>query len=460
MFKKFAWLGTAAVALALATPSFATMRMNPGIIIERAFNSPIVTLKIEESRARVVELIINGKSYATQTLSGKASLQELQFHVDLSELGEGKNQVEARMYDENGVLIGTEKSVLEVETSVELPVEITDPKQGSTLQGLVEIKIGMKRKFSKPYVSFMIDGEWKAIRNFEPFTYSWDTETVANGWHELQVWVVGDDNLTVRSRKVRVFVNNPGGRTNRVPVATPPAVAPAVVPTGATMSNLVVGTLAKPQGVTVSPTKGNGVATSVRMLTPTGKRMAQPKAPAKPTTIKPEVRPVVKTTLPAVTRTTKPVVSASVSKPTPQPKVAPVTKTSSIVTLMRGTQLPNIGGLQIVLNQTLVNFPDVQPYIDSGVAFTPFRHLYQHAGGKVVWAHQAKTVKATGIGNDIRLKIGSAMAKLGQKDISMEHVAFLLRGRTIVPLSFIQEALKVDVKVDTKTGHVLITKPK
>jgi hypothetical protein len=39
----------------------------------------------------------------------------------------------------------------------------------------------------------------------------------------------------------------------------------------------------------------------------------------------------------------------------------------------------------------------------------------------------------------------------------METAPYIDRGRTIVPLSFIDDALNVNVDYDKETGHVLIT---
>ena len=40
---------------------------------------------------------------------------------------------------------------------------------------------------------------------------------------------------------------------------------------------------------------------------------------------------------------------------------------------------------------------DVMPRVEAGIALTPFRHLFEHVGGKVGWQGDAKVVTANGM---------------------------------------------------------------
>lgn len=423
---------------------------DPSIAIQQALNSPIVTVKYDEARAKVIELRLDGQSVATRALSGTTRSGELQFHLDLSTLDEGKHELEVRLFAENGELLGTEKSTVTINSPTDSAVEIAFPKQGDQVLGLVEIKVGFKQEFTKPYVSFMIDGQWKAIRNYEPYTYIWDTEQISNGWHELQVWIVGNDNITIRSRKVRVFVNNPGGRTDRPVVPhVEPITAPVttVVPSVpiAPLSALATGysgRIGTRSAAVITPISLTGISTGARSLTPTGRRIATTTKP-NVTTPKPPVKPT--TTLPSIT----PGLTA------PKPPVTPIRTTTPTIALTHGTRLPNTGVLNIVYNSQVVKF-DVAPRVINGIAMTPFRHLYEKAGGTVKWAGDTKTVTASGVGQTITLRIGSNIALMGDRKLEMEYAAFIIGSRTIVPLSFIGDTLNVDIDVDPATGHVLI----
>lgn len=101
---------------------------------------------------------------------------------------------------------------------------------------------------------------------------------------------------------------------------------------------------------------------------------------------------------------------------------------------------------------------DVPARVQEGIALSPFRHLYEAAGGKVKWTHEDKTVNANGAARSATVKIGSKTALLNGQKTTLEYAAFIDHGRTIVPLSFISDTLNVNVDVDPKTGHVLITK--
>src|SRR5688500_13641292 len=59
------------------------------------------------------------------------------------------------------------------------------------------------------------------MKNFPPFNYMWDTTQETNGWHQLEAWSFDRSQSTRKSVAVRVFVNNPGGRTERI--EAPPA---------------------------------------------------------------------------------------------------------------------------------------------------------------------------------------------------------------------------------------------
>ncbi len=335
--------------------------------------------------------------------------------------------------------------------------------------GPVEISVGFGKAFTGSFVTFFIDNQLRAATNTPPYTYLWDTARESNGWHQLESCLVDDSNTTYRSKKIKVFVNNPSGHTLRhnaepresdptapaintvrnekagtipvtkviTPIKSDSKVTPAIAPTPAPLNlkssdntarlNLVGGIAG------MKPTRtGLGIATGPKLLTPTGTRVAaQPKIAS--TYTKP-IKPI----LPAITN------------PLTAIKLMPITL---------GTRLPNTSSYSILLNGEFVNF-DVTPRVDEGVPMTPLRFLFERDGGKVSWNGIDKTVSATAEGQYVFVKIGDAMARVNESPLQMERAAYIESGRTIVPLSFIREALKVDVQYDKATGHVLITSAK
>ena len=59
--------------------------------------------------------------------------------------------------------------------------------------------------------------------------------------------------------------------------------------------------------------------------------------------------------------------------------------------------------------------------------------------------------------NDAGQPLGDLYAKVNGSSVKLETAPFLKSDRTIVPLSFVKDALAVEIEVDTATGHVLIT---
>lgn len=89
---------------------------------------------------------------------------------------------------------------------------------------------------------------------------------------------------------------------------------------------------------------------------------------------------------------------------------------------------------------------------------TPFRHLFEAAGGEVDWDHFNKICAAKGINNEVVIKIGDLYATVNGKTYQLEVASFIEKGRTIVPLSFVSEALNFEISYDRATNHVLILK--
>ena len=580
-------MATLAGLLALATAAIA-VDPDATIAISRTANSPTFSVRYSVAAVALAELRINGESVTTRNLNASVTSGETTFNVNLSSFIDGENEIEVRLFDRTGKLVGTERSIVKQESSGKPAVFLSTPKLGATVQGAVEIKVGFGQKFKDSYVSFFIDNQFRTMSNVAPFNYVWDTGRENNGWHELEAWVVNGGDETLKSKKVRVFVDNPGGHTSRrfVSAAKPTPTVPASKP----VDLISVGT---PAGMTINsnplkivpanpspapkaaaavlpltllatampmklgaadglrfssaPIPAAVAATGLRHMTPTGKRVAATPVPAtspKPTTpvamkpssvvlkplpvsIKPVVvsakltavskpastpvapkvsKPVIevkpssmqqgRVALPgapitgmsishirpiALSEDTKPVATGTAAmaptfKPAPlahpvraEAKTVPTTKlvgkspilkrSSTVTTLVKvqpGFKLPGKGSFAILLDGDIVEF-DVQPRIDSGVPMTPFRHLIEKKGGEVIWEAKTKEVNAKADGRAIYLQIGTRIARVDQKSIDLELAPYLDRGRTIVPLSFIRETLKVNVDYDKATGHVLIT---
>lgn len=480
---KPAWMKRSALLAVAAVTVTAAFARRQDVQIERAVNSPTLTVHFTKLKAAMITVRVNGKVASTKTVEGGALEGEVNFSLDLDSMLEGENQVEVFVYDSVGTLLLTKKSSLHVDGDRNPVAYLKGLKAGDKVRGAVELTLGVNKDLKDMYVSFFVDEQWKALKNFPPYSYIWDTTGIENGWHEVQAWVVDESNNTYKTRKIKVYVNNPGGRTDRVPAVSTPKVSTPTVSNPSTATALkgaaatksitslpsrppVPGALSATTIVAIAQGKQSGlkfnktqslpsVQSGQKTMLPTGKRLA-PSAKVSTPAVKTGATPQVK----KIAVTPKAPVATKVSK---TPKVAiPVQQVSGAVTkltLGANTRLPMTGSYSIFMSGQMVKF-DVQPWIEQGIALTPFRHLYEKAGGKVKWDHAHKQVNAFLPGKDVQLTIGNTKALLNGKAVDMGNKAFLRRNRTIVPLTFVARALDVKVEVDTKTKHVLIEKQK
>ncbi len=450
----------------LAAASSATMLpLDAQIQIDRALNSPTLTVRYSGANAAIVELRINGESIGTRSVTAAKDAGETNFNIDLNSLKDGDNEVEIRLFDRTGKLVGSDKTNISTDQSNRGPVFLKAPKVGATIQGEVEISLGFGKDLKNVYVSFFVDNDFKKMTNYPPYTFSWDTALETNGWHEVEAWVIDDSSTTYKTRKTRVFVNNPGGRTDRVGVAE---VAPKTNPIRST----VIGNEASVKTLNVKSTgkavagSGNGAAPILKG-TPVANRV-QPKAIGGMSGAKPSTRTGVlatgaKNITPGLVVPVKKVVTVAkvqtMTKLPPAIALNTVNTTVSMMKIAKGSRLPNLLTFAVVLDSKFVEF-DVNPRVDEGVPMTPFRHLLEKAGGTVKWENLSKSLNADADGKKIFLQIGELNATVNELSISLERPAYLERGRTIVPLSFLRDVLNVEIEFDKETGHVLITSVK
>lgn len=433
------------------------------VVINKLEGNTRLSIQFSGASVSMIEMRLNGVSIGSTKFATAKVVGDVTFGLDPDALHDGDNAVEIRLFDGIGNLVGVEKTTITTDAASG-PVHLAMPKMGATVQGPVEIKVGFGREMKNVYVSFFVDNQFRSMTNSSPYTYVWDTQTDANGWHEVEAWVVDETSSTFKTRKTKVFVNNPGGRTNRVlPKTTPADVRP--------VNNSGTAAVGAAAGVKTGPIQGAQATIEAAHLAPKLAVGATVKNPAR----SPELgKPApVRATIPqngisAGSRLTTPqlpkVVVAQKTTTIPNlPKVSPavvVGKTGAApIAITKGRRLPDFGNFSILWNTSIVSF-DVAPRVENGIPLTPFRHLFEKSGGKVKWDNDAKAVDAKGEGREITLRIGDKTARVNKLAVEMEIAPFLERGRTVVPLSFIRDALGVEVEYDPKTGHVLITNKK
>jgi LysM repeat protein len=105
-------------------------------------------------------------------------------------------------------------------------------------------------------------------------------------------------------------------------------------------------------------------------------------------------------------------------------------------------------------------FADVRPSQRAGIAVMPLRQLIESRGGSISWLPASREIQAKADGQSIAVKVGSREAKVNERSVLLDIAAFLERGRTIVPVSFICDALHLTADVDAKAGRVAIASEK
>jgi LysM repeat protein len=118
--------------------------------------------------------------------------------------------------------------------------------------------------------------------------------------------------------------------------------------------------------------------------------------------------------------------------------------------------VPRTGSFDVAFNGSPIIF-DVAPRIENGMKLAPFRQIFEHTGGRLYWfGGTAQTVRAVNDAKEIEIKIGNEKAKVNNQTLKMERKPFIDSGRTIVPLTFVRDALGVKINFDDKTGRLLI----
>ena len=99
---------------------------------------------------------------------------------------------------------------------------------------------------------------------------------------------------------------------------------------------------------------------------------------------------------------------------------------------------------------------DVAPYIQNERTMVPIRFISETLGYKVTWDNDKRQVGISGKDTEISLKIDSTKAKVNSKELKLDAPASIKKDRTFVPLRFIAENLKAEVKWDNKNFKVII----
>lgn len=98
---------------------------------------------------------------------------------------------------------------------------------------------------------------------------------------------------------------------------------------------------------------------------------------------------------------------------------------------------------------------DVPPAIQSGRTLLPLRSIFIALGAEV--DYNAGTITGMKTGTTISLSLGSKVAYISGSEVALDVPAQAVKGRTLVPLLFVSQALGAGVDWDASTKTITIT---
>lgn len=110
---------------------------------------------------------------------------------------------------------------------------------------------------------------------------------------------------------------------------------------------------------------------------------------------------------------------------------------------------------QIEYNGKIIK-SDVQPFIQNERTMVPIRFISETLGYKVDWNNEERLISITGKDTSLGLKIDSKKSKVNGKEVELDAPSIIKNERTFVPLRFVAENLKAEVKWDNDNFKVII----
>ncbi|WP_274364194.1 copper amine oxidase N-terminal domain-containing protein [Paenibacillus thermotolerans] len=113
-------------------------------------------------------------------------------------------------------------------------------------------------------------------------------------------------------------------------------------------------------------------------------------------------------------------------------------------------------GVKAFVNGKQTKF-DVQPFIKEGRTLVPFRAIAASLKAEVSYDAAAKTVTVVRGDVTVKLTLGSDVALVNGKEVKLDVPAQAVKGRTVIPMRFLSEALGAKVSFDKETQSVIVT---
>lgn len=111
--------------------------------------------------------------------------------------------------------------------------------------------------------------------------------------------------------------------------------------------------------------------------------------------------------------------------------------------------------IRILVNGESIDF-DEPPFIKDGRTMVPVRFVSERLGASLAWDGEEQKVTIDLEDTRIVLVIGKDFARVDQEEIELDAPPEIAKGRTMVPLRFVGEALDADVGWDGETRTVTV----
>lgn len=112
--------------------------------------------------------------------------------------------------------------------------------------------------------------------------------------------------------------------------------------------------------------------------------------------------------------------------------------------------------VQVIVDGSPIVF-DQPPMTIGGRVLIPLRGVFERLGASVQWDRASNTVLATRGSSQIQLTIGSRVAFVNGRQVTLDVPPMVVGGRTLVPLRFVSEAMGARVDWDPASRAVFIT---
>ncbi|MCL6520189.1 MAG: LysM peptidoglycan-binding domain-containing protein [Armatimonadetes bacterium] len=408
----------------------------------------------DKQQVSSIKVYLDGKFISERTFNPPVSKGNAGFLWDTVRTKDGSHRLDIQMFAGEQYLAMATCVVTVSNKSKELDTEppqvaVLNPTEGQTISGKVKIEIQARDNSGQPpYVTISIDKVVKAMRNFPPYTYEWDTTEVPNGPHTIEVKAI--DNLDNRrdSKPVRVIVKNP---SKGAPVVAPSTRA---LPTSSPKKSDV----AKEPVVKVS-----SVIEEYKRTTPIVAEVVHEKLNGeKNSSLEPDAQgapevQIVKSSVAGAIESIRNEPGIAVQAPDDKAKTDAFQTKQEIMSeyiVKEGDSLIRIANEFDVPVAKLISLNDIKdpslirigdklriPQPQGEVLMVPIRPVFEAVKGTIVWDGESKTVRALSSEYDITLQLGSAEAIVNFQPVIMEKEALVQDGRIMVPASFIKKTL-------------------